>query len=245
MKKDIDSLILQALAGTASPEDLEDFNRWLAESEDNKKLFNELKSFWERPAPHSKMINEEEIRDQIWEAAHRRMVQKRKRQTGFWYSTAAAIFLVAIGSLFLYHNLSPSKTIISAVPTVTKTAPRGVKSTIMLPDGTKVILNSESSLRYAQGFTDSVRWVELTGEAYFDVASNKKKPFEVKAKGVTTTVLGTLFNVRAYPDDPAVEVALLEGKLSVSGKADPAADAAYLLQPGEFVSVENENLIFF
>lgn len=97
----------------------------------------------------------------------------------------------------------------------TLSTPRGGQFQIGLPDGSRVWLNAASKLRYPVVFTGKYRDVELTGEAYFEVASNSKKPFRVKAGDSRVEVLGTHFNVNAYPDEAAMETSLLEGKVKV------------------------------
>ncbi len=95
--------------------------------------------------------------------------------------------------------------------------PRGSKvQTLTLADGTQVWLNAESSLRYPVAFSGKERKVEITGEAYFEVAPDTKKPFYVSSKEVSVKVLGTHFNVNAYDDEPLLKVTLLEGLVKVS-----------------------------
>ena len=90
--------------------------------------------------------------------------------------------------------------------------PTGGEFQLVLGDGTKVWLNSQSRLRYPVVFTDSIREVELAGEAYFEVAPNKKSPFRVQLREqVRVEVLGTSFNVRDYPDEELLETVLEEG----------------------------------
>lgn len=95
--------------------------------------------------------------------------------------------------------------------------PRGGQYTIMLSDGTKVILNAASSLKYPTTFNGSERTVELTGEGYFEVAHNKSKPFKVLSDGQTVEVLGTHFNINAYTDEPNIKTTLVEGSVNVNG----------------------------
>jgi ferric-dicitrate binding protein FerR (iron transport regulator) len=106
--------------------------------------------------------------------------------------------------------------------------PRGGQYQITLPDETKVWLNAESSLRFPTSFTDKERNVQLTGEAYFEVAQNKDKPFVVKANQTETRVLGTHFNIMAYGDENAVRTTLLEGSVQMGQGMQSS-----LLHPGE------------
>lgn len=97
----------------------------------------------------------------------------------------------------------------------TLSTPRGGQFQISLPDGSRVWLNAASTLRYPVVFSGKYRDVELSGEAYFEVVSNGQKPFRVKAGESRVEVLGTHFNVNAYPDEAAIETSLLEGKVKV------------------------------
>jgi ferric-dicitrate binding protein FerR (iron transport regulator) len=95
--------------------------------------------------------------------------------------------------------------------------PRGGQFRITLPDGSKVWLNAASSLRYPTAFINNTRTVEITGEAYFEVAPDAAKPFKVKVNDRTEIlVLGTAFNVNAYTDEPTVNTTLLDGAVRIN-----------------------------
>ncbi len=96
------------------------------------------------------------------------------------------------------------------------TTPKGGEYEVVLPDGTKVWLNAASSLNYPVAFTGHDRQVKLIGEAYFEVAKNKNKPFYVNINNVQVRVLGTHFNVEAYNDDENIKTTLLEGSVQIS-----------------------------
>jgi len=93
-------------------------------------------------------------------------------------------------------------------------APPGVKSNLTLQDGSKVILNSGSSLKYIKNFESHQRVLELVGEAFFEVAKDENRPFRVKTGPVTTTALGTSFNIKAYENE-SIDIALLTGLVAV------------------------------
>lgn len=118
----------------------------------------------------------------------------------------------------------------------TLTVPRGGKvKMLILSDGTRVWLNSESSLHYPTAFVEKDRRVEITGEAYFEVAKIEGKKFFVTGDGITTEVLGTHFNVNTYADEPFVKITLLEGKVKVSNKS-----ASGILKPGQQALIDSE-----
>ncbi|SEW44046.1 FecR family protein [Chitinophaga sp. YR573] len=108
--------------------------------------------------------------------------------------------------------------------------PRGGQFKVTLPDGTTVWLNAASSIRYPTTFPGKERRVEMSGEAYFEVAKNEGKPFKVSANGkAEVKVLGTHFNVDAYPEEGIIKTTLLEGAVSMSTPANPPV----LLKPGQ------------
>lgn len=97
----------------------------------------------------------------------------------------------------------------------TISTPRAGQYQVILPDGTKVWLNSESSISYPSRFSKAERYVEITGEAYFEVASEKQRPFFVKSAYQKIEVLGTHFNINAYSDEENTSTTLLEGSVKV------------------------------
>jgi ferric-dicitrate binding protein FerR (iron transport regulator) len=110
----------------------------------------------------------------------------------------------------------------------TISTPRGGQYHVVLSDGTGVWLNAASSLRFPASFSGSERVVELQGEAYFEVAKNKQRPFKLKVNNMEVAVLGTVFNVKAYDDEEEIETTLLEGSVKLG-----AAGKTTLLLPGQ------------
>ncbi|WET04231.1 FecR domain-containing protein [Flavobacterium sp. YJ01] len=116
----------------------------------------------------------------------------------------------------------------------TLSTPTGGQYNIVLADGTKVFLNAVSSIKYPTQFNGHQRIVELEGEAYFEVAKNKSKPFLVKSDNQTIEVLGTHFNVHAYNNESLVKTTLLEGSVAVSYKNQKT-----ILKPGQQSNTSN------
>jgi ferric-dicitrate binding protein FerR (iron transport regulator) len=117
----------------------------------------------------------------------------------------------------------------------TVSTPLGGQYQVILPDNSKVLLNAGSSLRFPTAFAGSSREVEITGEAYFEVAKNKLKPFRVKVNDMSVTVLGTHFNIMAYPDEAAIKTTLLEGAVRINMGGQTA-----LLSPGQQAQARKE-----
>jgi ferric-dicitrate binding protein FerR (iron transport regulator) len=106
--------------------------------------------------------------------------------------------------------------------------PRGGMYSVVLSDGTRVWLNASSSLRYPTTFTGRTRGVTLKGEAYFEVARDRSRPFTVVVNGMEVNVLGTHFNIMDYDDESAIATTLLEGAVKVNCGSD-----SIVLVPGQ------------
>ena len=113
--------------------------------------------------------------------------------------------------------------------------PAGTTTSVTLDDGTQVLLSANSRLSYDKDFTDKNREVTLVGEARFSVAKDANRPFIVRTEQIQTQVLGTVFDVKAYPQTP-VDVTLYEGKVEVSLNGN----SPLLMQPGEQATISKE-----
>lgn len=129
----------------------------------------------------------------------------------------------------LLYELNANSTLDAGkILTNTISIPRGGQYQLTLPDGTKVWLNSASTLVYPTAFVGAERTVTLTGEAYFEVAKNEYRPFKVKAQDTEIQVTGTHFNITAYADEQQVTTTLVEGGVNVLKKGQEVA-----LRPGQ------------
>lgn len=124
--------------------------------------------------------------------------------------------------------------------------PRGGQYQVVLPDGTKVWINAASSLKYPEIFRGNERKVELTGEAYFEVAKNKTLPFRVMSKNQEVEVLGTHFNINTYMDDKSIKTTLLEGSIKISNQKSvkilSAGEQAVIADYGLGAIIVNPNI---
>tara|TARA_R110002050_G_scaffold300825_1_gene473712 strand:- start:14268 stop:15320 length:1053 start_codon:yes stop_codon:yes gene_type:complete len=135
-----------------------------------------------------------------------------------WYSVAAAVLLIPIlmTTVFTITGKEWGQTFVAEAPaTSTLYAPMGARISFSLPDGTKGWLNSGSSLEYSLPFSQN-RQVAVSGEAWLDVAADKNHPFEISVGNSKVKVIGTKFNVNAYPEENHIEVILEEGKVEFS-----------------------------
>ncbi len=169
-----------------------------------------------------------------------------------WFSKAAAILFIPLLGIILYlltnndHHFNNLTAEIN-VDSLEVIAPIGSRTVVQLTDGTKVHLNYGSRMKYPREFVGDTREINLIGEAYFDVAHNADKPFVVKAGNLNVKVLGTEFNVQAYPGDDNISTTLVKGKVSLeeinkSGKIKaigamvPGQHVDYSIQSGEIGS---------
>ena len=171
-----------------------------------------------------KDIIEESLKDEVdvdreWErlfsSIEKKTISKMKTRGLFlqYMKYAAAVVLgigVSLSTLYLTNQEN-----LSTVGNYKLVTSKGEKSYLQLPDGTRVWLNSCTTLEYAENYGHSNRSIYLDGEAYFEVAKNKDLPFVVKANGIDVKAIGTAFNVSAYMEDSQLTTTLFNGKVAV------------------------------
>lgn len=145
----------------------------------------------------------------------------------------AAVFVLAFLCFWLWsqHNVQKAGYCELIVP-------KGQKSQLVLPDGTKIWINSDSKLRYPANFSAVNRQLEFTGEAFFDVAHDSLHPFEIQTHDYNLKVLGTQFNLMSYEDLGRTETALFRGRVEIN-LLD--CNKTYMLKPGEKLAMNSQN----
>ena len=198
--------ILTLFTGYEYPKSTEqEFYRWLIAKEHLSEKDEALQKLWEEalkqePAP-SMYRSYVQLRKNAGIPSVRK--ERRIRPIHIWQAAAAVFFIVAASSVYLStigKDVEPNL--------LQQYIPTAEMRTLTLPDGTKVQLNSQSTLLYPQEFTGKDRSVFLIGEANFKVKPDKKHPFQV-------TALGTEFNVSAYPENPIIAATLISGSVLV------------------------------
>jgi transmembrane sensor len=161
---------------------------------------------------------------------------------------ATVIVILGIGlALYLIQDQVIKSN--SVAPPITewdlKNTDSGEKLTFRLPDGTVVKLNSSSKLNFPTKFREDKREVELEGEAFFDVAKDSQRPFVIRTNSITTSVLGTSFNINAYPESNLIAIAVVTGKVkvekSVNKENNQAGNVIYLYPSRKATYVKGEN----
>jgi len=224
----ISSLIAKYLGGNASKLEIQELEEWVNESDENRTYFRHLKRIWEAT---------EEIPISTENALERVLSQINSQYNGmtFWYfwQKVAAVMLIPLLISTIWLGFNKKSEIYDSNPINHKAfSAFGTFSIIDLPDGSKVWLNSGSSLQYPDRFSKSSRTVHLIGEAYFEVQSNTESPFFVSTPSVTVKATGTRFNVQAYKDCIYPAITLIEGKVAVLKQVKDQKDSLIaLLQP--------------
>lgn len=157
-----------------------------------------------------------------------------RRRNRRWWAIAASLFIMAgvAGEWWLSHRGPAPVVVLSS-----KHNDKGNRSLLLLPDGSRVWLNAASDLQYPEHFSGNERRVTLTGEAFFDVARDAAHPFIIHTRKMDIRVLGTSFNVKAYPEEATTEATLVTGSIEVHLKDRP--EAAIRLQPNEKLVIPN------
>lgn len=210
----IDEQIVKLFSGEISPEEEALLVLWINESDENKKYFLELKNIWQNAHP---AFNPENIDTEKALANTLKQIKpatKRRIPFIIWWQRVAAILIIPtlILAAVQYNQNFKRKSSIAYQEIM---SPLGMNSKITLPDGSEVWLNSGSKLKYPVEFNADVRKVQLYGEAFFKVQSDKKHPFIVSTKNLQVIATGTAFNIESYCKDSISAVTLLEGKLDV------------------------------
>ncbi|WPO79354.1 FecR family protein [Flavobacterium sp. KACC 22761] len=198
---------------------------------DKEKFDEEFKKLWnESPLSHSD--NEKEA---SWEQFHSKTFATKKRKIRPWryYSAAAVLLFVLIGTGIYFNNKPQQENVVLAENVIENTTSK-VKY-VILPDNSKVELSPNSKITYGANFVSN-RKIEIDGEVYFKVKKDKQHPFQVFCNETTTTVLGTSFTVNETEDEK-VTVELYEGSVQMNVKGQ---DQKWILKPGEKFTYGNQ-----
>jgi len=149
---------------------------------------------------------------------------------------AAVLFipLLLASSWLFYKQLGQGN---ARLATQEITSPPGIRSQLVLPDGSKVWLNAESTIKFQVPFSKDSRNVDLLGEAYFEVTKNQKQPFVVHSGNIEVKVLGTRFDCKAFDEDKTIEVILEEGKVALNSNVASGQEES-ILKPGDRAVIE-------
>lgn len=223
-----------------SREELDLLLAWLLSDEGKHQFEEEIKKRWAvfettQVMEYGKILRK--IHQRI-DALPSAQIKPQRKWMRYLLDSAAVLLLAFVLSFFIKKEtglLPDNRKIYDEQVEVYN--PKGLRTTIILPDSSKVILNADSKISYAHRFVGANRAVKLEGEAYFEVVKDSLRPFIVEANTAKVIVHGTSFNVRSYPSDQFIETTLLEGSLTVD-----AGKEKNLLVPGKQVSINKASM---
>lgn len=253
-KYNIEELIIRFLQQDINEEELRYLESWLEEDAEHKSYFFDLKCISD--SSRRSFFSREDVNEASWQKMHARMEKRyetvsslAKSQTyGLWLSlvkyVAVAVLAVGLGwgVHAFYGNVKSSylaeESIVYNEIHVQK---GGRANTVILSDGTKVVLNAATTLKYPASFNGKNRQVYLDGEAYFEVTKNEEKPFVVKLNKQDITVLGTTFNVQAYSNELYSEITLLSGQILLEAFNEKGESMSHMyLKPDQKALSDNK-----
>lgn len=213
MENRINHIIARVLSGESSSDDILSLSEWLNEDEKNRDEFRRLKNYWDADVAFKHSVAPAFSADKLQQKINVQRRQTDRRQ--MWRNAipliAAACLLFIFSTAFFLYNTndrtSEYYTLLAGEHT----------SHFTLEDGTVITLNKNSRLSYSDRYGKGSRDVKLEGEAYFEVAKDPGKPFQVKMNGASITVLGTHFNVKADAQSDDITATLVEGSIRFEG----------------------------
>lgn len=220
---------------------IEKYERGELSSGERELLEHFFESFQNNPGEwdENRMGNQEIVEEEIYSKIKENIAEEKiLRVSRVFFSSsaskraAAIIFFFILSSGILYLTGAFHKRT-DPVVWCEKSTSAGEKCLITLSDGSNITLNADSKLRYPNHFDNAKREVYLEGEGYFVVRHNDNQPFMVHTRNLSTTVLGTRFDVSAYPENKTITVSLLEGKVKVSRSEKGKTDRVVFLEPKE------------
>ncbi|PTB91724.1 hypothetical protein C9994_15070 [Marivirga lumbricoides] len=222
-----ENLLAKYFANEASEEEKAHIEDWLKKDPENRLIFSEYQQLWNSPLK----IKEHKFDPSLvyTKVSDAILEEKKARSRSFTYrflrfAASILLFVGLAGTWLFFSNLPPKQ--------LSKKTEYGQKLKFTLPDGSLVYLNSGSTIDYPENFSEDNRQVALVGEAFFEVKKDKHRPFIINSGSMKTTVLGTSFNVSAYPH-ASQSVEVLSGKVKVSSEIEEV-----VLVPGQKASLE-------
>jgi len=242
--KNVDGLIRKYLEGNLSEDEYVKLTGFIQENEKNALYFREFKENWEP--------ERNELTDKSWKKLSNKIHRSTQLNNSFTRKTSrfvnikriAAVLIIGlfIGGVYLIFTIynkmqSPNILVFEA--------PQGEKSKVVLSDSTVIWLNSSSKIQTKNNYNVLNRKVILEGEAYFEVTKNRRLPFIVSTKDLYISVLGTKFNIIAYPDENFTETSVVEGVVEVTTKTKSNAGKVILKQNQKATYDKNNNKLTY
>ena len=252
MNEQIDILISKFLQNQCSLYEIETLKKWMNEQPENLQYFEQMKKVWDSIELKNNPDNIDTERS--WTNFNKILADKEQKPIALQNHEKsnlsillriAAVVLISFGLSWFAFYTYYGNAIKNPDGMLELTVPRGSKSVLKLADGTTIWLNSETTIRYPDKFSNKQRDVYIEGEAFFKVAKNKKWPFKVHTSDLDIIVLGTSFNVKSYPDEGIIETTLEEGSILIEKTAKSGKKQYISMKPNQRVTlVKSESKLF-
>ncbi|MCZ4245452.1 FecR family protein [Pedobacter punctiformis] len=234
-------LLGKQLTGEISPEESNELELLLSSDESYRQEYKSLNAYFdekEGPDEHiDEVFNRIKSRIAIPEQVDEEVIIKptqSKHHFKIWFQIAAVLILFVSGVVLYKSYFNNDRINWQSI-----NVPASEKKNLTLADGTTVTLNSASQLKYPANFKGDTREVYLAGEAYFDVKKDAERPFIIHTDKIQVKVLGTAFDVKAYPNDDFTETTLIRGRVEIRLKDNTATP--FILNPGEKFVLTNHD----
>jgi transmembrane sensor len=243
-------LIAKKLNSELTPEEEKQFDIWIKSEVQNETIFKEAEKLWLNSANIKPEYNPDV--DRAWAEFQSKIagpkIIKLQPEKAMWLKIAAVIFFaLALGLVVSQFSgnggttpSQPTAEVKEPVKEILRMLTLDSAGVYYLPDSSRITLDMNSRLTFPEKFTDSVRMVTLTGEAFFDVKKNPLQPFIIKAGKSQIRVLGTSFNVRAYENEKSVQVTVVTGKVRFTSANKKGRVSSVDLTPQEHVVFSKE-----
>ena len=246
-------LIARKFSGDATAEELAELELLLLQSPCENYSMEILYDLWNSKGEKDHQYSENRYKELVLRMQHKGIdegrftdneklilndTEPKRKRSKKWFLWFSSFLVIGLAGFVFLQNKGASERIIQPellVKNEIKTT-YGSKTNLVLPDGTKVWLNAGSKMTYDKEYGVNLREINLTGEAYFDVIKDPKKPFIIHTGKINIKVLGTAFNVRCYPDEKNTETSLVRGSLEVTMKEGMEK---IILKPNEKLIVKN------
>jgi ferric-dicitrate binding protein FerR (iron transport regulator) len=246
-------LIQRYISGDCTSDEYRIVEQWMDEDPANQNLVKDLTKIWEGAPAEDFHVNTEDA----WKKFHKQHMRQPGSDSKQYYSShrnnwktvitraAAVILVVALAGFFSWQYISngkqqEEKPVIAMQKLTTK---KGEKKQITFSDGTTITLNVASTLRFPKNFKGTDREVYLSGEAYFNVAHEKNRPFIVHTPETAIKVLGTQFDVRAWKEDEKTSVGVRSGKVALFSSDSLNKEPSHIfLTNGQAASVRSGHI---
>lgn len=243
MGKSNSDIIKKYILGTSDKEDLEKVMSVLEDPYHNLELRPTLYDIWHRDITNEIEVPEPDEFSGMLNKIHHKInlekkTQKKSKIKRLFLNVSRIAAILVIGALIgiIAQNYKKTEPIY-----YTSIAPKGSVSQMILPDNTMVYLNSGSEIKYSIEGVNKQREVFLKGEAWFQVEENKQKPFVVHTSFYDVNVLGTEFNVKAYPEDDEITTTLEKGSIKITSTDNFKIQNNQVLKPGEQLVYNKQN----